>query len=212
MRSATNTMVSIFGALIGLAGMEHGIGEILQGDIAPGSVMILSWPESPFFRILNGEPAMTLIPNLLFTGILAVIVSLVFMVWAVWYAQRKHGGLVLILLSLLMLLVGGGIFPPVLGIVTGAAATRMHAPLGWWSAHLPQGARRFLAALWPWSLGACLLAWLGMIPGVPALNFFFGIDNPDLIWDLLACMFGFLILSGIAGFARDSGGQIRNES
>src|SRR5215204_6980594 len=104
MRSATRVTVSTFGTLAGLAGIEHGIGEVLQGNVAPEGVMILSWPESELFRILAGEPAMTIVPNLLVTGILAIFVSVVFFVWATTFVQRRNGGLALILLSVVMLL------------------------------------------------------------------------------------------------------------
>jgi hypothetical protein len=35
-------MASTFGVLAGLAGIEHGIGETLQGNVAPDGMMILS--------------------------------------------------------------------------------------------------------------------------------------------------------------------------
>jgi hypothetical protein len=73
--------------------------------------MILSWPESDFFRSLSGEPAMTLVPNLLVTGILAALLSLALLLWAVLFVQRENGARVMILLSIALLLVGGGIFP-----------------------------------------------------------------------------------------------------
>jgi hypothetical protein len=57
MRHALRVTVSTFGTLAGLAGLEHGIGEILQGNVAPASPSIQSWPKSDFFRILGGEPA-----------------------------------------------------------------------------------------------------------------------------------------------------------
>src|SRR5512136_1917553 len=120
MGNATRVMVSTFGAFVGLIGIEHGIGEALQGNIAPDGLMILSWPGSEFFRILGGEPAMTIVPNLLVTGILTIFFSLIYLVWAIVFVQRKNGGLVLMLLSVIMLLVGGGIFPPILGILIGA--------------------------------------------------------------------------------------------
>jgi hypothetical protein len=204
MKSATRVLISTFGGLVGLIGIEHGIGEILQGNTVPGGIMILSWPDSAFFSVLGGEPAMTVVPNLLVTGILAILVSLVYLAWATLFVQRKHGGLVLILLAIPMLLFGGGIFPPVLGILIGAAAAHVNAPLVWWRKHLSAGSRRFLGTLWPWFFGACLLAWLSMFPGVAVLNYFFGIRNDSLIFTLLACMFGFLILSGLSGFARDT--------
>ena len=40
MRNATKVTVSTFGALAGLAGLEHGIGETLQGNRAPDGVTI----------------------------------------------------------------------------------------------------------------------------------------------------------------------------
>lgn len=126
--------VSTFGALAGLAGIEHGIGEVLQGNRATDGVMILSWPESELFRILTGEPAMTFVPNLLLTGLLAIVVSLVFLVWTTAFVGREHGGLVLIVLSVVMLLVGGGFGPPILGVIVGIAATRIDAPPRWWRA------------------------------------------------------------------------------
>ena len=53
---------------------------------------------------------MSIVPNLLVTGILASLVSLIFLVWAIKFVQRKHGGQVMMLLSIIMLLVGGGIW------------------------------------------------------------------------------------------------------
>src|SRR6266511_487450 len=79
---ATRLTVSTIGALIALAGVEHGIGEILQGDVAPAGTIIESWPGSEPFRVLAGEPAMTVVPNLLATGVLAVLSSLLLLVVA----------------------------------------------------------------------------------------------------------------------------------
>ncbi|MCK4472073.1 MAG: hypothetical protein KAW49_09845 [Anaerolineae bacterium] len=128
MRSATKVTVSTIGAIVGLMGIEHGIGEILQGNIAPDGMLISSWSGSELFHILAGEPAMTIIPNFLVTGILAILFSLIFLVWATMFVGRKHGGLILILLSIVMLLVGGGFGPPILGIIIGAAGTRINTP------------------------------------------------------------------------------------
>ena len=93
MKNATRVFASTFGAIFALAGIEHGIGEIFQGNVAPSGIMILSWPESEFFRSLGGEPAMTIVPNLLVTGILAILFSLILLVWATLFVQRKNGGL-----------------------------------------------------------------------------------------------------------------------
>jgi len=102
-----------------------------------------------------------------------------------------------------MLPAGAGVFPPVLGLLIGLAATRLQGSLIWLGLHLSPGLRSALVKLWPWSFAACLLAWLGMLPGVPMLDYFFGINNPELIFALLFGMFGFLLLAGFSGAARD---------
>jgi hypothetical protein len=158
MRNATRVMVSTFGAFVGLIGIEHGLGEALQGNVAPDGLMILSWPRSALFSILAGEPAMTIIPNLLTTGILAILFSLIYLAWAILFVQRKNGGLVLMLLSVVMLLAGGGIFPPILGMLIGAVGTRINAPLTWWRTHLSASWQHVLEKLWPWSFSACLIS------------------------------------------------------
>ncbi len=205
MRTATKVTVSTFGVLAGLAGIEHGIGEALQGNVAPDGMMISSWPGSAFFRIVAGEPAMTIVPNLFVTGILAILFSLVFLVWATMFVQRKNGGLVLILLSIVMLLVGGGFGPPILGIIIGAAGTRINAPLTWWRAHLSIGLRRFLGKLWPRFFVGSLIAWLLLFPGSILLDSFFGVSNPSQTIGIFALSaFGSLLLTVVAGFAYDS--------
>jgi hypothetical protein len=207
-RNATRVTVSTFGVLAGLAGIEHGIGEVLQGNVVPEGVMILSWPESELFEILSGEPAMTLVSSLLVSGILAIVVSLAFLVWATVFVGGKHGGLVLILLSVVMLLVGAGFGPPILGVIVGAAATRINAPLRWWRTHLSDGSRRFLAKLWPWSYVASLIAWLSLLPGTVLLDHFFGVSDLGFIAPVVAllvfCAFGLLLLTIFAGFAYDA--------
>jgi hypothetical protein len=209
MRNATSVTVSTFGAL---AGIEHGIGEVLQGNVAPEGVMILSWPDSEMFEILSGEPAMTFVPNLLVTGILAILISLILLVWVTMFVERKHGGLVLILLSVVMLLVGGGFGPPILGIILGVAATRINAPLSWWRTHLYSGSRRFLARVWPWSYVAGIFAWLLLLPGTVLLDYLFGVSDLDAIVPILTFIvlsaFGLLLLTIFTGFAYDVQRQV----
>ena len=69
---------------------------------------------------------MTIIPSFLITGILAILFGLVVLVWSAFFVHRKHGGLVLILLCIPLLLFGGGIFPPLIGVIAGALGTRIH--------------------------------------------------------------------------------------
>jgi hypothetical protein len=205
MKSATRIMISTFGILVGLAGIEHGTGEVLQGSVAPVGIMFPSWPDSAFFRSLNGEPAISLVPNLLVTGILAIGFSLIFAVWSIGFAERKHRGWILALLSVVLLLTGGGVFPPVFGMLIAAAASRIHSASRERLTHAPGGIRPILGKLWPWFFGASLISWLSMVPGIPALNYFFGVHEPALILILLVCMFGFLCPAWISAIERDCG-------
>ena len=56
---------SALGIFTGIGGATHGPGEMLQGNVAPNSIVFQAWPS---LTALAGEPAMTIIPNLLITG------------------------------------------------------------------------------------------------------------------------------------------------
>lgn len=110
---------SALGIFTGLGGASHGPGEILQGNVTPSNIVFQAWPS---LTALAGEPAMTIIPNLLVTGILTIIVGVLLAVWAAKFISGKRGGLVLVLLTIVLLLVGGGLMPPLFGIAAGVIA------------------------------------------------------------------------------------------
>jgi len=178
--SAARLVASVFGVLAGLGGLTHGIGEMLQGNITPSGIFIDSWTQGPIATHMGGDPGLTIVPNLLITGVLASVVSLATIVWAVAFVQRRHGGAVLILLSIAMLLVGGGIGSPIIGILAGIAATSINAPLTWWRTRLSGNARGFLARLWPWVFGVSLINGVFLFVGAIILVYVFGWGNEDL--------------------------------
>jgi hypothetical protein len=45
--SAARIVASVFGVLAGLGGMTHGIGETVQGSVAPGGIVIASRTGAP---------------------------------------------------------------------------------------------------------------------------------------------------------------------
>ena len=107
---------SALGLFAGIGGASHGPGEILQGNVVPTDFMIEAWPS---LTALGGEPAMTIVPNLIVTGVLTIVFGLLVAAWAGKYVERRLGGLLLILLSIVLLLVGGGIVPPFFGVAGG---------------------------------------------------------------------------------------------
>ena len=120
----TRVTASILGIFAGLGGgVFHGIGEILQGNVAPDGIYIQAYPA---MQATAGEPAITLVPNFLYTGILAIIMGILVTIWAGAFVGRKNGGWVLILLTIVMLLVGGGIVPVIIGVVGGIIGTRIN--------------------------------------------------------------------------------------
>jgi hypothetical protein len=116
-------LASALSIFAGLGGASHGPGEILQGNVVPSELMIQAWPS---LTALGGEPAMTIIPSYLITGVLTIIFGVLLAVWAGKFIQHKSGGLILILLSIVMLLVGGGLVPPLFGIAAGVIAVLLN--------------------------------------------------------------------------------------
>jgi hypothetical protein len=201
MRKATRISATILGLTAGLAGIEHGIFEVLQGNARSEGLMISSIgpPCVPELSWNQCEPAMTVLPSFLITGILAIILGLIVTLWSAFFLQKKRGALVLILLCIPLLLFGGGIFPPLIGVIAGALGTRIHKPLN------PEGSRlsgellRFLAALWPWALGLYVVWVLGQW----IIGHFFNdwlLANGYLI---IVMVLGSLLLTVIATYAHD---------
>jgi hypothetical protein len=204
MKSATKTVASTFGVIVGLAGLEHGIGEILQGRVAPPGVMFESWPNSEVLRVMAGEPAMSLLPDLLLSGMLTVLLSLATIVWSVAFLGRQHAGSVLLLLSSLLLLVGGGFAPPLMGLIVGGAATRIRRPVKRWSRPDPGGSPPLLGRLWPYLLGASVLGYLALLPGIPLASLLVAIEDPAVVSYLALFSILCLILATVGALVSDS--------
>ena len=177
--NATRVVALTFGVLAGLGGLIHGIGEVMQGNIATDGIWIYSWAQGPIATNMGGEPGITIVPNFLITGILCLAVSLAVIIWAAALVQRKMGGTILIGLSIAMLLVGGGVGPPLIGILAGFAGTGISSRLTWWRSHLPVNFRQFLAKLWPWVFGLCAVSGVLLVLGSVILVYFFDVNNPD---------------------------------
>lgn len=201
--SAAKGIALVFGVLAGLGGITHGIGETLQGNVAPGEMSIKSWTVGPIATNMGGEPALTIIPNLLVTGILTIIVSLTVIVWSVAFVQTKNGGLILLLLSIAMLLVGGGFAPPITGVLAGVAALGINSPHTWWRTIVSNNIRRILARLWPWVFSVSVINGVFLTIGSVILVFVFGLNNPEMF--VISFLFSIIsvLLSIFTGIASD---------
>jgi hypothetical protein len=166
--------------------------------------MAIAGPGLPF--PFGHEPALTIVPNFLATGILAMFFGLTVIVWSSVCVTGRFGATVLFLLSILLFLFGGGFGPMSLLIAAWTGATGIDRPLTWWRKRLPAGLRGALAALWPWFLGAAL-CW---VPVEFVLGFMLHLKNDprqtltNLNFLLTYPLLAFIALALVAGFAREA--------
>ncbi len=204
---AIKKVASIFGVLVGLAGIEHGIFEILQGNVAPNDIMIDAIGPAQKFWEYATETALTIIPNFLITGIFAIIFGLLVTIWAGAFIDKKYGAWIFGLLSLILWLVGGGFAPIFMSILGFAAATRINKPLKWWRRHLPVNLKGFLSRLWPWSIIIYVLVFaMGVeiaIFGYPLLWIFDANVTYTIQWTLALIMVVLWPVSIITALAYD---------
>src|SRR5512145_69097 len=133
MNKATTILSLTLGILAGIMGIEHGIGEVLEGNRPTEGVFILSWPDSAFFEIMAGEPAMTIIPNYFVTGLLAIIFSGAFLIVLVKSGHDRKAPMILLALLVLMLLFGAGFGPPILALIAVLITLKRNSQLRTWS-------------------------------------------------------------------------------
>lgn len=206
MNTATRKIAATLGTIFGISGISHGFFETLQGNTPTNGMFISAIGEAQRMWPHGSEPAFTLIPNFLITGIAAMLVGLAIIVWSIGYIHRKNGAIVLLLLFIVLLLVGGGVaqilFFPWICLV----ASRINKPLVWWRKVLPVTYQSRLGKAWLWSLvtGSALMVFvlvIGITGFVPGLS-----DADTIMMVMLCCLAAELVilpLTFISGFAHD---------
>jgi hypothetical protein len=72
MNRGPRIIAGTMGVMLGLAGLDHGIFEILQGNMPTGGLLIQAIGDAQQIWFHSREEAFTLIPNFLLTGLAAV--------------------------------------------------------------------------------------------------------------------------------------------
>jgi hypothetical protein len=208
MNRATKIIVSTIGVILAIAGLAHGIPEILQGNRPTEGLIIQAiGPDHQMWQY-GTEEAFSLLPTYLSTGLAAIAISLVLMVWSLGFMHTRRGAMVLGLLLVGLFLFGGGIAAQVMfAPFVWAAATRIIKPLDGWRKVLPAGIRSGLGRLWPVTLAFGSLSFLiglyiaitGYVPGQ---------SDPEVIINICwAFIFigglGLYLLTIVSGFAAD---------
>jgi len=206
MNKATKINVGVLGTIFGVSGMNHGFFEVLQSNTPTPSLFIFAIGDAQKMWVHGNEPALTLIPNFLLSGIVAMVIGLAIVIWSLGFVHRKHGSIILFTLFVLLLLLGGGVaqilFFPWICLV----ASRINKPLVWWQKVLPKKSLNPLSKLWKWSLIssatllviALILATTGYIPMA---------TDPEVVLSIMLACLGLevilLPLTFITGFAYD---------
>ena len=208
---ATKALTTTLGILVGLAGVEHGILEILQGNVRPNGIMVDAiGPEQKLWKFAS-ETVLTIVPSVLVSGVLSIILGILVTIWAYAYVDRKNGAVVLLLLSIALFLVGGGFAPIFLTFLAFIAATRINRPQRFWHSHVPVTLRKMIAKLWPWTLIISVVSFVFAVEiaifGEPMLGLGGGETAYQIQFFLGLAMLILAILSLPAAFAHDAQGQ-----
>jgi hypothetical protein len=153
--------------------------------------------------VYGTEEAITLVPNFLATGILAMTAAVLMIVWSIGFIDRERGSTVFTLLGAMLFLVGGGGAMVVLVIIGWAVSTRIGRP----SRRLGKLAfSRALAKRWPVLLIAMAVLYLIALE-IAIVGFVPGVSNPDqarlICWSSLGVMLVLLVLAIAGGRAYD---------
>ncbi|MGD0123684.1 MAG: hypothetical protein ABSC46_14170 [Candidatus Limnocylindrales bacterium] len=203
--NATRVIASVLGVVAGLSGLDHGFFETLQGNAPTPGLFVQSIGPAQRMWLYGTEDAFSLIPNFLATGILAIAVGLLVIVWSIGFIGRPYGSRVFVGLGALLFLVGGGVALVGFVVLCWAVSTRIDRPPAW-VRNAGAGIPARLARLWLGALVRSLMlaavaleiAIFGFVPGVTDPN-----QVQAICWLALGIMLVPLALAIVGGFAHD---------
>jgi hypothetical protein len=202
---STHRVISIIGAIGGFVSIEHGFFELMHGNVPTNGIQIEAIDSAMRFEGGVGEMALTLIPNFLITGIAAVLIGISLIVWSTFFIGRKHGALGFFGLSVLSLLLGGGVAYFNIALLNCIAATRINKPLTWWQNNIPERTRIPLAKNWKTLLFSFVILF-GFTLAIAIFGLsFIGIDDVNSIALSLGLLsMALQLISYLACFSSDS--------
>lgn len=192
---STSIFVQIFGIFVGLGGALHGVFETLQGNQPTGGI------------VLPDIGALTLIPNYLATGIAAIMVGSLVIIWSAGFIDRRIWPSIFLILCILLFFVGGGFAQVLVIIMAWLVSTQIHNSLSWWEKMIPHRIRSIFARLWlpMLILGVFFFTvgfgiWLFVLPPGEIREV---TTTHYVVWTTLFMGLVFLFMDIIFGFLRD---------
>ena len=166
------------GVMMGLcSSINHGIFEILQGNLQTSGILIQAIGPNQRFWVDGTEEAFAIIPNYLISGILAVCTGIAIVIWSLFYLDSKHGTKVFLGLFIFSFLNGGGIGQFAFFVPAWAFGRLMHSSLSWWKEHLPENSWGLLSKLWQPLLFVASISFLIGLE-IAIFGYFPGITKP----------------------------------
>lgn len=191
---ASRVMVLTYGIFCGFLGLGHGLLEVLQGNTSTKSLIIDANGHQTDLIFQGSEPAMTIIPNFLVTGIVAMVVSLSIILFSLFLKKRRDA-IFLILLSMILLFVGGGFTPIPFGVLAGIAGIGLFSSFQ----KVHQGNFKGFLKLGGYSWLLFYLASIFWYPNLASLSSVFHLSTTTLgALGLLICL-----VAVLTGFAND---------
>lgn len=206
--SATRTIATFLGIVVGISGAIHGFFEVLQGYRSTDGFFIFAVGKGNSWTIWTqgSEGAFTVVQNYLVTGILAMIAGAVMAVWSVLYIKTKNGSIIFLLIGICLFLVGGGVAQVPFIILTAAVITRIDKSLNWWRNNFSKNLRFTLAKL-PFWLFTGFLMLFSIAFEISIFGLFPQVTEPSALLTICWSALGFavvLLLASIVGaFACD---------
>jgi len=199
--------VATFSTLFGFSGLEHGLFELLQGNVRPDGLLISAIGPAQRFWPHGTETAFTIIPNMAVTGCIAMLFSFTVILWSLFGLRKKHAWLPLMALSIMQFLTGGGFAQIFLSVSISLVACRLNMPLPWWKKHI---SKRILAAIGACWIALYLLFIVLFICSIfmAVFGFPFGRTQPELTYNLMSIssylMIAVFMLAIVAALSKQS--------
>lgn len=186
-RDGRRMVAAALGACVGLSGIDHGIFEVLQGNTSTRGFLIPAIGPDQLLWEYGTEDAFTIVPNYLATGILAIALGALTLVWAVGFLDRPGSSRVLLGLGVLTFLVGGGVGMLAFLLPGWAIAARIGRPPRR-PDRVPERVRAVMTRARPALVGTGLVLYLGAIQ-IAITGYVPGLSDADQIlavcWSLL---------------------------
>ena len=201
---AAKAIAVVSGILCGIAGMEHGFFEMLQGNTAPADFRIDAIGPAVKFWEHGSEPAYTLIPNFLITGIAAMCVGLMLAIWSIFFLEKKPGLIVFLLLGIVLFMVGGGVAPFFIVVMNLFVIWRIGKPFPAKKGLVSENARHISPVFWIGSLIVFSISYFFALE-LAVFGWFFGMENPVIIlYGFAVAIPVFFVLTAATGLIYDS--------